>query len=210
MNECEERVIGIVPIHSERARTGERRLPAMRCLAVIILAACGGVGEPQGKGNDSSTDAQATDGAADVTEAVQVITAQPCGPSAADELAAEAMAKACGSRVEVESGRTEYTELYVEPSGSRTIVAAIAPQRARRLDGTWGPIDTTLQQVGDLLAPMATAANVRFSTGGTGPFVTLTREDTASRCRGRRRCRSRPYPATAPRTPTSCPTSISW
>lgn len=129
----------------------------------VILAACGGVGEPQSEDNDSSTD-------------TRVITAQPCGASAAKPLAAEAMARACGSRVEVESERTEYSELYVEPSGNRTVVTAVVPQRARRLDGTWGPIDTTLQQVGDQLAPMATAANVRFSTGGTGPFATLTRD----------------------------------
>lgn len=142
----------------------------------VVLAACGGVGEPQGEGDDSSTEAQATGELAGAAEAAQVIAAQPCGVSAGSEPAAETMARACGSRVEVESGRTEYAQLYVEPSGLRTIETAVVPQRARQLDGTWGPIDTTLQKVGDQLAPMATVANVRFSTGGTGPFATLTQD----------------------------------
>jgi len=72
-----------------------------------------------------------------------------------------------------ESGRYE---VYVEPSGLRTIETAIAPQRARRRDGAWGPIDTALQRVGDVLVPVATAADVRFSAGGAGPFVTLIRD----------------------------------
>ncbi|HEX2685209.1 MAG TPA: hypothetical protein VHN14_01260, partial [Kofleriaceae bacterium] len=142
----------------------------------MALAACAGFDQPQGEDNRSSTEAQVAGGPADASEIAQAIAAQRCDASAPDELAAETMAKSCGSRVEVESERTEYTELYVEPSGNRTMVAAVVPQRARRQNGTWGPIDTTLQQVGDQLAPVATAADVRFSNGGTGPFATLTRE----------------------------------
>jgi len=163
-------------------------------ILAVVLTACGGVDEPQDEVSDGEPGVVGLDqiefspraGTGTAREpsptmvfppvAVAAGPAQQCPASAADELAAEAMAKACGSRVEVESGRSEYSEVYVEPSGNRTIVTAITPQRAKRLDGTWGQIDTTLQQVGDLIAPTATAANVRFSTGGVGPFVTLTRE----------------------------------
>jgi hypothetical protein len=164
-------------------------------ILAVILTACGGGDEPQGEVSDSEQDGGELDridlstgaGTGPAREPSPIVVfppvavaapapAQQCRESAADELAAEVMAKACGSRVEVESGRSEYSEIYVEPSGNRTIVTAIAPQRAKRLGGTWGQIDTTLQHVGDLLAPMATAANVRFSTGGAGPFVTLARE----------------------------------
>lgn len=141
-----------------------------------VLAACGGFDGIPGGDSDPSTEAQSTGEPAGIGSATQAVAAQPCSASAPDELAAEAMARACGNRVEVESERTEYSEIYVEPSGIRTFVTAIVPQRARRPDGTWGPIDTTLQQVGDQLVPAATAADVRFSNGGTGPFATLTRE----------------------------------
>jgi hypothetical protein len=153
------------------------KMPWIPGLAVaIILAACGGFDEPQGEDNDSSTAVPVAGGGVDGVEVAQATATQPCDSSAPDEFGAETMAKACGSRVEVESERTAYTELYVEPSGDRTIVTAVVPQRARRQDGTWGPIDTTLQQVGDQLVPVATVADVRFSNGGTGPFATLTRE----------------------------------
>ena len=117
--------------------------------ALIWMAACGGSDAPD---------------------------AQPCGASAADDVAAQTMARACGTRIEVVSERTEYSELFVDPSGGRTLVASVVPQRARRRDGTWGAIDTTLQEVDGAIAPVGTAADVRFSTGGDGPFVTLTRD----------------------------------
>jgi hypothetical protein len=152
-------------------------MPLASALAVsVVLAACGGFDEPPGDDTNSSTGEQIRAESADVGSAIRAVAARPCDANAPDEFAAEAMAKVCGSRVEVESERTEYSELYVEPSGNRTIVTAVVPQRARRRDGTWGPIDTTLQQVGDELVPVATAANVRFSTGGAGPFATLTRD----------------------------------
>src|SRR4051812_5356826 len=65
-----------------------------------------------------------------------------CRSSATDEPAAAAMAAACGGRIEIESERTEYSQVYLEPSGHHTIEIAAVPQRARQLDGTWGPIET--------------------------------------------------------------------
>lgn len=117
--------------------------------AVIWVAACGGSDEPD---------------------------ARRCRARAADDVTAQTMARTCGTRVEVASQRTEYSALFVDPSGSRTLVAAVVPQHARRRDGTWGAIDTTLHEVDGAIAPAGTAADVRFSTGGDGPFVTLTRD----------------------------------
>ena len=99
-----------------------------------------------------------------------------CAASAGDDRAAQAMAVACDRSVEVEAARSEYSELYVGPSGSRTLVTSVVPRRARQPNGAWGPLDLTLRQVGDALAPTASAANVRFSAGGSGPFVTATSE----------------------------------
>ncbi|HEY0481457.1 MAG TPA: LamG domain-containing protein [Kofleriaceae bacterium] len=150
---------------ARRGLLGARGFVAVAAVAAVAAAgACGGSDEPQGPAEDTAA------------AAAPATSATPCAASAGDEVSANQIARTCGSRVEVESGRTEYAQVYVEPSGSRTIEATIAPQRAQRRDGTWGPIDTTLQRVGDLLAPTATAANVRFSTGGAGPFVTLTRD----------------------------------
>lgn len=123
--------------------------------------------------NESGDGSPAQEAAPDPAGAAQ---AGPCGITAPDEATAEVMARVCGGSVEVESARSEYTEVYVEPSGSRTLVAALVPQRARRQDGTWSPIDTTLRRTGDQLVPAATVADVRFSAGGAGPFVTVTRE----------------------------------
>jgi hypothetical protein len=100
----------------------------------------------------------------------------PCAESAPDEDAAEQMARACGASVAVESARSEYADVLVDPAGLRTVVASVLPQRAKRLDGTWGAIDTTLLQIDGALVPAATAGGVRFSSGGAGPFATVTSE----------------------------------
>jgi hypothetical protein len=101
---------------------------------------------------------------------------QPCAASAPDDVAAQTMARTCGARTEIASERTAYSELFVDPSGTRTLVASVVPQRARRRDGSWGAIDTTLQEVDGAIAPVGIVADVRFSSGGDDPFVTLTRD----------------------------------
>jgi hypothetical protein len=144
------------------------------CLVMAMaLAACAAQDGSPGAADD--TPAAAGPGAG-VTLAPGLELSTPCAAVAPSAATAAAMAAACGSRVEVEAERTEYSEVYVEPSGSHTIVTAVAPQRARRLDGTWGPIDTTLVQIGDAIVPAASAAHLRFSTGGAGPFVTLVHD----------------------------------
>ncbi|HZJ64101.1 MAG TPA: LamG domain-containing protein [Kofleriaceae bacterium] len=148
----------------ERAYAHEHR----QRLAVIGLIAATGSVLSCGSPDDIDDPAGEVRGAAE--------PARSCVASAPDERTAEHVAAACGARVEVESGRTEYSELYVEPSGHRTIATAVVPQRVRRHDGTWARIDTTLQQDGARIVPAATAANVQFSAGGAGPFVTLERD----------------------------------
>ncbi|MFY1598886.1 LamG-like jellyroll fold domain-containing protein [Micromonospora sp. WMMD737] len=96
-----------------------------------------------------------------------------CGSAEApNEAAAARLAAACGRPVEALSERTEYAHVTVAPDGVRKLVAAVAPQRVRRADGSWAAIDPGLRQRGDRLVPSATLADVSFSTGGTGPLVT--------------------------------------
>src|SRR6185436_12384446 len=121
--------------------------PGLVVAGMLALSACATDDGSQGEAGDESSPAPGAPAAP--------ATAR-CSASAADGEAASAMARACGSRVEVESERTEYSEVYVEPSGHHTLVASLVPQRARRLDGTWGAVDTTLARIGDQIAPTAT------------------------------------------------------
>src|SRR5262245_52795207 len=68
---------------------------------------------------------------------------------APSEEAALAAAKATGNRVEVASHRTELTQVFAEPSGRLTYEAAVLPQRAKRADGSWAPLDLALSRRSD-------------------------------------------------------------
>ncbi|MEV0133323.1 LamG domain-containing protein [Dactylosporangium sp. NPDC050688] len=97
----------------------------------------------------------------------------PCVAERPDERAAAAAAKACGGRVEVMAGRSEYTQVFANPDGSSTFTSSAVPARVHRADGSWAPIDTSLRARADgSLAPLAAVADVVFSAGGKGPFVT--------------------------------------
>src|SRR5262245_32786090 len=102
--------------------------------------------------------------------------AAQCAPSAPGEVSALAMARACGARVEIESARTEFSQVFADPGGTQTVETSVVPQRARRSDGSWTAIDTSLRRVGEALVPVGIAADVRFSAGGDGPFATLVHE----------------------------------
>ncbi|HEX6682920.1 MAG TPA: LamG domain-containing protein [Candidatus Limnocylindrales bacterium] len=97
-----------------------------------------------------------------------------CAPSAGDAARAAAMAKACQARVEIGDAGDEYTRVFAEPPGHRTAEISVTPQRAKGPDGRWGPVDTGLRRVPEGIRPAATAADVVFSAGGDGPFVTLS------------------------------------
>lgn len=70
--------------------------------------------------------------------------------------------------------RTEYTQVFAEPDGRLTYESAVLPQRVRRSDGSWADVDLSLVRAGDgTVRPRASVADVRFSSGGGGPLVTL-------------------------------------
>jgi hypothetical protein len=95
-------------------------------------------------------------------------------PVAADAVSAATAARAAGRPVEVLSARTEREQTFANPDGSFRWEQSIEPRRVRRADGSWAAVDTGLKAVGGWLRPAAAAADVRFSTGGTGPFAVLT------------------------------------
>lgn len=97
--------------------------------------------------------------------------------NAPDVASAVRAAKEGSSRVEVMSERTEFVQVFAEPSGQLTYEAAAVPQRVHRADGSWADIDLRLGRAGDgTLRPVASVADVRFSAGGKAALVTLVRD----------------------------------
>src|SRR5439155_8341471 len=113
---------------------------------------------------------------------VQMLLVRParaadCPDERADAPAAAATAKACAKPVEVASVRGESARTFANPDGSKTLEMSAVPQRVRRPDGSWVPVDTGLEVVsGGAVVPKATTADVRFSGGGTGALVTFVRD----------------------------------
>jgi len=96
---------------------------------------------------------------------------QPKSP----EVAASAAAVASGDRVEVTAQRTETSQVFANPDGTFTQETNAAPVRARRADGSWAAIDTTLEASGDgSIRAKSTATDMTFSGGGQKNLVTLT------------------------------------
>ncbi|MFI7280844.1 LamG domain-containing protein [Micromonospora chersina] len=105
--------------------------------------------------------------------AAETAAPQPvCAAEAPDETAAAKLAASCNRVVEALDQRTEFAQVMVQPSGQRKLIAAVAPQRVRRTDGSWAPIDPTLRRKDGALVPGATLADVSFSGGGDAPLVT--------------------------------------
>lgn len=97
-----------------------------------------------------------------------------CVAERADAAAAAVTARACGHRVEVADRRDEYRQVFADPGGTVTVEQFATPQRARNTAGAWAPIDPTLTVRADgSIGPVNTLTPVRFSAGGSGPFVTL-------------------------------------
>ncbi|GAA2536135.1 hypothetical protein GCM10010434_101300 [Winogradskya humida] len=84
------------------------------------------------------------------------------------------MAREADARVEVLSERSEFSQVFAEPDGRITYESTVVPKRVHRSDGTWADVDYTLQRSDGQLRPVASYADVRFSTGGNGPLVTMT------------------------------------
>ncbi|MPY98525.1 MAG: hypothetical protein GEU97_11110 [Actinophytocola sp.] len=94
----------------------------------------------------------------------------------ADKAAASKRARTMGQRVEVESQRTQRTQLYANPDGTFTAEMHARPVRVRRADGGWSPVDLTLERKANgVIAPKASPTRMRLSGGGDGPLATLFR-----------------------------------
>ncbi|MFD9949567.1 DNRLRE domain-containing protein [Nonomuraea sp. NPDC059023] len=104
-------------------------------------------------------------------------SAQPqSGATAAARHTAALQAVKQGTQVTVPEETSETSITYAMPDGrSFTTEVSAAPVRARHGDA-WIPIDTTLAELGGVLKPKTIAAgtSVEISTGGSGPFVTMT------------------------------------
>jgi hypothetical protein len=97
-----------------------------------------------------------------------------CSAEQPDTAHAVAMARLCGYRVEALDQRTETDRVLANPSGTLSLERAIAPQRVRRPDGTWTPIDTTLVfDAAGGVVPRASSAAMRFSAGGDGRLADI-------------------------------------
>ncbi|MFF4616670.1 LamG-like jellyroll fold domain-containing protein [Nonomuraea jabiensis] len=91
------------------------------------------------------------------------------------EDSALALARSAGKPVEVESQRSETRRLWAKPDGTFTLEQYARPVRVRKADG-WVPVDTTLRLRPDgAVEPVAAAAGLTFSGGGTGPLARLAR-----------------------------------
>lgn len=109
---------------------------------------------------------------------------QAAGGSVSADLSPEAAAskKAAdsGEPVEVATDTTPTERVVAHPDGTFTLEAATSPVRAEQ-NGTWVPLDTTLQSaVGNLIRPKAAAVDVAFSAGGAStPLAALTSNGTS-------------------------------
>ncbi|MEU8391664.1 LamG domain-containing protein [Micromonospora sp. NPDC048843] len=95
-------------------------------------------------------------------------------PTAESERAAQALATSCDASVEVLAAATETTKVFAQPSGDFTFESWAEPRWTKR-NGSWRQIDTMLAVGADgLVRPVASTADVVFSTGGAGAFATMT------------------------------------
>lgn len=88
------------------------------------------------------------------------------------------LASETGERVAVDASTTESSQVFANPDGTFTQEMNAAPVRARKDDGTWASIDTTLVREADgSVRAKNTTADLVFSGGGSGDgLVTLEDE----------------------------------
>ncbi|RZQ62295.1 LamG-like jellyroll fold domain-containing protein [Amycolatopsis suaedae] len=84
-----------------------------------------------------------------------------------------AAARESGAPVEVTALRSEYADVFANPSGTFTRRQYAVPRRARTATG-WAPIDTTLREHAGAVVAGATVPGLRLSTGGDGPLLRMT------------------------------------
>ncbi|MDQ0365061.1 LamG domain-containing protein [Catenuloplanes indicus] len=72
------------------------------------------------------------------------------------------------------SERTEYSQVFAEPSGRLVMESTVVPKHVRHADGSWSETDLDLSVRPDgTVRPGASVADVRFSGGDDAPMVTL-------------------------------------
>jgi hypothetical protein len=97
-----------------------------------------------------------------------------CVAAVQSSVEAAALAAACNARVEVLGERSETAQVFAKPSGGMTMEESVVPRFAKRPDGSWTDVDTTLQLNADgSVAPKAAVLPISFSGGGTDAFATL-------------------------------------
>lgn len=117
--------------------------------------------------------------------------AKKAAPAQSPEARAAAAARSSGKPVEILERRTATEQVIANPDGTTTTHVSARPVRVQRPDRSWAAVDTALRRAGGRLVPGATAADLSFSAGGTGPFATMTRS-------GRSLSMSWPAPLPAP------------
>ncbi|WP_328980917.1 LamG domain-containing protein [Streptomyces canus] len=99
------------------------------------------------------------------------------------ESEASALATQSGERVVVDAATTESSQVFANPDGTFTQEMNAAPVRARKDDGTWAPIDTTLVREADgSVRSKNTTAGLTFSGGGSADGL-VTLEDQGHKLR---------------------------
>ncbi|MEU8078912.1 LamG domain-containing protein [Catellatospora citrea] len=81
--------------------------------------------------------------------------------------------------MELLSAGSETQRVFAEPSGKLTAEVSAVPQRVRRPDGRLVPVDLSLRVTSAGLAPVASSAALRLSSGGGGALASLPVEGGA-------------------------------
>ncbi|MBA4861876.1 LamG domain-containing protein, partial [Streptomyces sp. PSKA54] len=82
---------------------------------------------------------------------------------------AVARAAETGEPVEVLYERTEYSQVFAQPDGSFKLTQSTTPQRVKGSDGSWQPVDVTLEKRADgRIAPKGAVVDLSFAGKGAG------------------------------------------
>lgn len=142
----------------------KRVVIALMLLAALVVSAA------NAPGSQAASQARVADAAVG-----RPVTVAGTRLTAATAAQASAQAAAVGRPVEVMRDRTDWTQVFAEPGGGFRTVESLVPVRARRPDGSWVPVDTTLSVRPDgLVAPGAITTGLSLSDGGTGRLFTLS------------------------------------
>lgn len=106
--------------------------------------------------------------AADPVDAPPAVTDAFTAP---DEATASQIATTYGHTVVVSSETDETSQVVANVDGSLSLSSSPVPVRAQGADGSWSPLDLSLQPDGSQVVPQTAAVPVKFSAGGSGPLA---------------------------------------